>query len=449
MALLPVDNIALLEEAGLLSSGSQRDAAAQALFSLLGQIGQQGAPRLSPTAPAVNLNAPMQVYNQALQAEATRGALRRKLAREKALKDLIKPRTPTSQEVDARMGQVMPPMLDQLAMSRALAGDETQEDLEQYTQQDAAAISPRVRAAVTKELSTPVMMEGLPESTVRVAQLLGTADTGKMIDFLAKSQADTNAQRDFKFFNTLKTPAEKEAFLAMKRQPSYIDTGSTLLNPIQDIIKRLMPSAPSATGVQPAQRGVPAEQIPPGTIKKTLAPKDEPENVAVRAQKQQEGKNLALAKENLGKVESSMNRMLRTLDQIEKDPELENVVGGDFGTAVRSLLPDALFGLTYGSQKTAPVYSRIDKILGGAFLAAFQSLRGGGQITENEGNKATAAITRLQNLSMNTADYIEAIQEAREVFKEIISDARKRAKAGIVLPKPGKKSDDILEKYKV
>lgn len=447
MALLPVDNIALLEEAGLLSSGSQRDAAAQALFSLLGQIGQQGAPRLSPTAPAVNLNAPMQVYNQALQAEATRGALRRKLAREKALKDLIKPRTPTSQEVDARVGQVMPALLDQRAAAMDTVGDEMEEDLEQYRMQDAAAISPRVREAVTKELSTPVMMQGLPESTVRVAQLLGTADTGKMIDFLAKSQADTNAQRDFKFFNTLKTPAEKEAFLAMKRQPSYIDTGSTLLNPIQDIIKRLMPSAPSATGVQPAQRGVPAAQTPTGKIEKTLAPRDKPENVAVRAQKQQEGRNLALARENLGKVESSMNRMLRTLDAIENDPELENVVGGDVGTAARSVLPEAIFGLF--EQKTAPVYSRIDKILGGSFLAAFQSLRGGGQITENEGNKATAAITRLQNLSMNTAEYKEAIQEAREVFKEIIRDARKRAKAGIVLPQPKQKSNDILKKYKV
>ena len=53
---------------------------------------------------------------------------------------------------------------------------------------------------------------------------------------------------------------------------------------------------------------------------------------------------------------------------------------------------------------------------GQAFLQAFQSLKGGGAITEKEGEKATAAMARLQR-SQSTKDYKDALGELRGILQ--------------------------------
>jgi len=69
----------------------------------------------------------------------------------------------------------------------------------------------------------------------------------------------------------------------------------------------------------------------------------------------------------------------------------------------------------------------LDQLKGKAFLQAFQSLKGGGQITEVEGKKATDAMARL-----NTAQSDEAFKEALVELKDIAMRAKQRAieKAG-------------------
>lgn len=62
------------------------------------------------------------------------------------------------------------------------------------------------------------------------------------------------------------------------------------------------------------------------------------------------------------------------------------------------------------------------QLQGQAFLQAFDSLKGAGQITEVEGAKATQAIGRLST-SQNPADYRQALSE----LKGIISAAKQRA----------------------
>jgi hypothetical protein len=52
---------------------------------------------------------------------------------------------------------------------------------------------------------------------------------------------------------------------------------------------------------------------------------------------------------------------------------------------------------------------------GQAFLQAFESLKGGGQITEIEGQKATQAIGRLDDYQ-NPEDYKQALVELRDIL---------------------------------
>ena len=63
-------------------------------------------------------------------------------------------------------------------------------------------------------------------------------------------------------------------------------------------------------------------------------------------------------------------------------------------------------------QDTARVKTRLNQVIGKAFLQAFQSLKGGGQITELEGEKAQAAEARLST-AQKPEDFREALREYR------------------------------------
>lgn len=95
--------------------------------------------------------------------------------------------------------------------------------------------------------------------------------------------------------------------------------------------------------------------------------------------------------------------MLGQIDALLFDPALGNALG------IEGFLRRPLSELGLDSD-TARVKARIDQIKGGAFLQAFESLKGGGQITELEGQKAEQAQSRL-NTAQSEEDFREALQE--------------------------------------
>jgi hypothetical protein len=68
---------------------------------------------------------------------------------------------------------------------------------------------------------------------------------------------------------------------------------------------------------------------------------------------------------------------------------------------------------------------RHKEVLSQAFLDAFEALKGGGSITEKEGEKATAARTRM-DLAQSKDEYIEAAREYQGVLKRGVENARAR-----------------------
>ena len=101
---------------------------------------------------------------------------------------------------------------------------------------------------------------------------------------------------------------------------------------------------------------------------------------------------------------------------------------------IESLVNHPGFDQAYGLASYVPAIRGTDRagadalreqIGGQAFLEAFESLKGGGQITEIEGQKATAAITRLSNPGISPAEARKAAQE----FTAIIRRGTERAKA--------------------
>jgi hypothetical protein len=90
------------------------------------------------------------------------------------------------------------------------------------------------------------------------------------------------------------------------------------------------------------------------------------------------------------------------------------------------------------------------QVEGRAFLEAFESLKGGGAITEIEGAKATQAISRM-NKAQNEVEYVKAARELQEVVRKGVERARAKAGGGAAAPaaggmNPATMSDDELRR---
>ena len=94
------------------------------------------------------------------------------------------------------------------------------------------------------------------------------------------------------------------------------------------------------------------------------------------------------------------------IDDIYNDPALPGVTGMFQGRA------PAL------SQEGTDLVEKIDQLKGKAFLQAFETLKGGGQITEREGLAATKAIARLERKQSPEA-YKESLMALRSVVERV------------------------------
>jgi hypothetical protein len=103
-----------------------------------------------------------------------------------------------------------------------------------------------------------------------------------------------------------------------------------------------------------------------------------------------------------------------------------------FGEAVGAAFGTAYIPGTQGKSFTI----RHKEVLSQAFLDAFEALKGGGAITEKEGEKATAARTRM-DLSQSESEYMAAAREYQGVLKRGVENARARMqRSGIAPPTP-------------
>ena len=93
-----------------------------------------------------------------------------------------------------------------------------------------------------------------------------------------------------------------------------------------------------------------------------------------------------------------------------------------------------LFGLKsepIAGTKEADFKALLDQVQGGAFLQAFESLKGGGQITQIEGEKATQAIVRAQQSQSE-----EGFKKSMNDFMSVLDKAEKRATSGEIVQQP-------------
>lgn len=147
------------------------------------------------------------------------------------------------------------------------------------------------------------------------------------------------------------------------------------------------------------------------------------------------GKNKAVAEQALPGALQAAEEGIRLIDEMVgkapvKDKDGKVIQKGTkphpgFSSYVGfSFLP----GQRFAEGSDAASYEiRQKQIEGKAFLEAFQALKGGGSITEKEGEKGTAAIMRM-NKASNEKEYIAAARELQGILRTGMD--RSRAKAG-------------------
>lgn len=103
---------------------------------------------------------------------------------------------------------------------------------------------------------------------------------------------------------------------------------------------------------------------------------------------------------------ASVSSQIAVIDKALNHPGRETAVGLSGKIDPRNYVP--------GTDATN-FQVLMDQIGGAAFLQAFDSLKGGGQITEVEGKKATDAIARL-NRSQSGPEFEQSLKDLREVM---------------------------------
>lgn len=113
-----------------------------------------------------------------------------------------------------------------------------------------------------------------------------------------------------------------------------------------------------------------------------------------------QGAGVGSGQPDIGLSPSSPTAMISSIDGILSDPALDYSTGALAASQNIPGTPMYRFG------------ARANQLEGQAFLQAFESLKGGGAITEIEGQKATQAIGRLSS-AQSPADYRAALGELR------------------------------------
>jgi hypothetical protein len=129
------------------------------------------------------------------------------------------------------------------------------------------------------------------------------------------------------------------------------------------------------------------------------------------------GETQATAIADLPRVVDNAEQALKTINDFEAHPGFGQVFGAE------SYIP------TVRGTAKAGALAYYKQIKGKTFLEAFNSLKGGGQITEIEGQKAEDAIARLDE-AQSDEDAQKALDDLRAVIDAGVARAKKKAAGG-------------------
>ncbi|MDE5451335.1 hypothetical protein GWE18_00395 [Bradyrhizobium sp. CSA112] len=161
-----------------------------------------------------------------------------------------------------------------------------------------------------------------------------------------------------------------------------------------------------------------------------------PKDVAGAAKSKEIGEAEGQATVNLPTAIATAENTLKTIKQLEEHPGKK--AWGAFG--VGAMLPDI------PGTDTRGFGALVDQVKGQNFMTAFQSLKGAGAITEQEGAKAEKAQARLDR-AQSEKDFDIALKDLKEVV--MAGMERARQKAGIKNNQPSPTTDSAPKRIRL
>jgi hypothetical protein len=262
---------------------------------------------------------------------------------------------------------------------------------------------------------------------------------------------------DYNASNPLATFVEggtKPAFTSLEAARFYYDTGMRLPTgaaPSNQPANAPMNMPAGGTNVQGGGGNMPSNAMPSGSMlnqpptgggmnMSPAAMSNANKEIFVDVEKRRR-ENL----ENSPKVLATINDTLRNVDDLIGDARIIKDSKGkekiDYtitkdGKQIQGRKPQAGFDYAVGAglpkwavmggSDTAGFLTRLDQIKDKTFLQAFESLKGGGQITQIEGEKATSALNRM-NTAQSEVEFIKAAREFEENLRTGMELAKKKA----------------------
>jgi hypothetical protein len=158
------------------------------------------------------------------------------------------------------------------------------------------------------------------------------------------------------------------------------------------------------------------------------------------------------ARQALPKIISDAQLALDVVDQMVGKQEVRDKNGKLIQAATKphpgfqdavgaTYLPGARF---VPGTNAASFQALQNQVEGTAFLSAFEALKGGGAISEKEGEKATAARLRM-TLAQNEQEYVKAAREFQDIVRTGVQNAQRKAGGGA--PTNAANIDALLKKY--
>lgn len=281
---------------------------------------------------------------------------------------------------------------------------------------------------------TPAWASNLPAGTLDLARALGPDAGATLISQMIGKTVDNYAAGDGFLYN--KRTGETKALPADLKRP---EDAKTSLQPMYGVDKDGNPvvlqtrsdgsvvQSKMPEGVTVARQPIKMDagthfvMLDPVTRQQIgIVPKDLEGKAVAEAAGEARGKAIV----DLPRVEGLAQRIIKQVEDLEKDKRLPNILG------LAARLPTFL-------PANVATEERAKQLSGAAFLQAFESLKGAGAITETEGEKATVALARLSNLRQDEAGYRQALSEFKAEVKRMLEMARERAKGGKPLPVAG------------
>jgi hypothetical protein len=142
---------------------------------------------------------------------------------------------------------------------------------------------------------------------------------------------------------------------------------------------------------------------------------------------------------NLPQIEDAAEQTLKNIEgliggaQVDDKGRIVYAKGANrahpgFGDAVGLSFSKITGGPIPGSPRSN-FEKRLDQVKGSTFLDAYNMLRGGGAIDQKEGQKATAALNRM-DLAQSEVEFVRAARDFEEIVKKGVARARTMAQGG-------------------